>query len=135
MLGDYLPTKASTLLIPSGTATDPGRHHLFFLVTNRCPNGLHLAVSLSSIETGRVHDSTCLLTIGDHPFVTRDSFIVYRMARLLHHEGIKKCVDSKVYIAKEDCDAAVLKRIADGVTQSPFTPKWAKQYFLENFDR
>ena len=115
---NYLPTKASTLLIPSGTVADPGKKHLFFILTNRCADGFHLAISMSSIKSGRVHDPTCLLKVGDYPFIDRDSFMSYRLSRQLHHEGIKNGVESPLYIAKEDCNLDVLQRIIDGVEVS-----------------
>jgi hypothetical protein len=79
--------------------------------------------------------STCVLEAGAHPFLDRQSYVFYAKVEQVPHAGIIKCVKSGLYIPKENCDNAVLKRICEGVTESPMTPRWAKEYFRQNGDR
>lgn len=135
MPGNYTPNKGCTLLIPSGTAARPDTKHLFFALTNPCVGNQHLLVSASSIRDGRVHDATCELAVGDHPFIEAKSYIFYAKPIQLPHQGIIKCVSSAIYVAKEDCNPEVFARIRAGLTESPMTPRWAKEYFRINKDR
>jgi hypothetical protein len=135
MPDDFNPSKGTALLIPSGTINDPSKQHLFFLITNPCPAGHHLAVSISRVKDGRVADRTCVLAAGDHPFVQADSFVMYGLARQLPGPGIIKCVISKLYTLKENCSPELIQRVCDGIPESPFTPRWAKKYFADNSNR
>jgi hypothetical protein len=132
---DYLPSKGCTLLIPSGTIFNPDGRHLFVVLTNPCEGGLHVLASISSVKPNRSYDSTCVLQAGEHPFLDRQSFVFYAKIQQVPHAGIIRCVKSGLYIPKENCDATVLKRIGEGVTESPMAPRWAKEYFRRNGDR
>jgi hypothetical protein len=123
------------LLVPSGTLSDPSRHHLFVLVTNACNANFHLAISISSIKSGISHDPTCIIEKDEHPFVDLRSYVVYARPQQLLRPNIVRCADGRIYTPKEDCNAAVLQRICDGVMESSFTPRWAKSYFATNRKR
>ena len=135
MLGDYTPTKGSTLLIPSGTSSNPDGKHLFFILTNPCAGNQHLLVSATSVKPARAHDPTCLLAAGAHPFIEHQSYIFYAGVKQLPHSGIIKCVSGTIYTPKEPCDPQLLERIRAGVTVSAMTPRWAKEYFRINGNR
>ena len=60
----YVPFKKGTVLIPSG-----GVKHLFGIITDKCPDGEHLLVNLTSIRLGIKHDDACEVSIGEHSFV------------------------------------------------------------------
>ncbi len=71
----------------SGPDHDPDRMHLFVVLTDPLCNfddGIRkvLLVSLSSIHDDLYHDSACILEPGEHPFVKRDSYVVYQKARI-----------------------------------------------------
>jgi len=132
---DYLPSKGCTLLIPSGTTLHPDRKHLFVVLTNPCAGGQHLLISISSVKQNRWHDPTCILEAGEHPFLDHQSYVFYARPQQIGQAGIIKCVKSGLYIVKENCDEAVLKKICEGVATSAMTPRWAKEYFRQNSDR
>ena len=135
MPSDYDPSKGCTLLIPSGTASDPDAKHLFVVVTNRCDGGFHLLISVSSVKPNRIYDPTCLLEAGEHPFLDRQSYVFYAMPRQLGHAGMIKCVSTGLYVPKDSCTQAVLEKIRNGITASAMTPRWAKEYFRINSGR
>lgn len=135
MPGNFVPIKGSTLLIPSGTAVNPAGQHLFIVLTNRCVQEQHLLVSISTVRANRPHDATCLIENGEHDFVQAQSYVLYAMPRQLPHIGIVKCVAGSLYFPKTDCSANLLQKICDGVSVSPMTPRWAKEYFRINCDR
>lgn len=135
MPDDFKPSKGCALLIPSGTASNPDSKHLFIVLTNPCDGGFHLLVSVSSVKSGRAHDSTCLLKPGEHPFIERQSYVFYARPRQLGHTGIMRCVASGLYVLKELCAENMLERVRNGVGLSAMTPRWAKEYFRVNRNR
>jgi hypothetical protein len=133
--GDYQPIKGCTLLIPSGPPLIPDGMHLFVVLTNPCDGKQHLLASISSVKEGISHDPTCVLEKDAHPWLDRQSYVFYAKVRQIPSAGLVKCVKSGLYIPKEDCDKAALKKICDGIIRSPMTPRWAKEYFRKNGHR
>lgn len=85
-------------------------------------------VNLSSIKEGVFHDDTCEVQPGEHPFVTRPSFAVYRSAVVERAERLTKMVDGWVYKAHEDASNELTERIYAGIMASRFTPNHVKAY-------
>jgi hypothetical protein len=131
-LDDYAPSKGCTLLIPSGTTLNPDSKHLFVVLTNPCAGGQHLLTSITSMKPNRPYDPTCVLEAGEHPFLDHQSYVFYARPKQVGHAGIIKCVKAGIYIAKQNCDEALLKKIREGVAASAMTPRWAKEYFRQN---
>ena len=105
----FLPLRRATLLVPSGPENDPDRKHLFILLTDPADAeaGVKavLMVSLSSIKAGLPHDPACLLYPGDHPFVKRNSFVVYQKARIEEAEKVLRGVKDGKLVATVFQDA------------------------------
>lgn len=69
-----------TLLIPTG-----GANHLHFVMNDPvyCPvlgYDAVLLVNISTVYPDKYFDQSCILKKGCHPFVLRDSWVVYREA-------------------------------------------------------
>jgi len=128
----YVVARGNALLIPSGTHSDPNRKHLFVVLTDACAAGAHLLVSLSSIKPNVFHDPACLVAAGEHPFVTVDSFVEYRLARTIDAAHIVKCVAGWVYTPREPVTPALLQRTCDGIEQTRFVPKRIHAYYMTN---
>lgn len=124
-----------TLLIPSGPAHDLDRKHLFILLTDPIADPLNgnkdsvLLTSLSTLETALPHDPTCILHPGDHPFVTRESYVSYRDSRILETAKIVNGVSSGMFVAKELMDGSIVDRICDGLLTSQQTAEKIKRFF------
>lgn len=125
----FLPLRRATLLIPSGPATDPDRLHLFILLTNAQPDDSMLLVSVSTVQANLPHDQTCLLYRGDHPFIRRDSFVVYSKARIELRAKLIRGVNSGFFESRESLDEAIFARVCHGVASSRFTPQGIKDFF------
>ncbi|HET9113394.1 MAG TPA: hypothetical protein VFN66_05950 [Burkholderiales bacterium] len=100
----FQPLRRATLLYPSGPAHDINRKHLFILLTdpvNNPENGKVsvLLTSLSTLNPVIEHDPTFILYPGDHPFVTRNSYVSYAHARIEEAESINQIVDLNGYVA------------------------------------
>lgn len=121
----FLPLKRGTLLVPSGPESDPNRKHLFILLTDPADNGSGvkavLMVSLSSTKQGLPYDASCVLYPGDHPFVKRESFVLYKNARIEEAEKMLRGVKSGKLVPQDPMDPAVFARICKGLEESRLT--------------
>ncbi len=130
----FLPLKLATLLVPSGPENDPDRRHLFVLLTDPADVGdgvkAVLMVSLSSIKQGLPYDPTCLLYPGDHPFVKRESYVVYRKARIEEVDKLLRGVKDGKLIPQEPMDSAIFARICKGLEESSLTPPKILRFYL-----
>lgn len=124
----YAPYPRSTLLMPSG----PEGYHLFIVMTNVCKNDQFLLLPISSIKPKIKYDDTCTFKGGEHEFIKKPSFVAYRFAELRHRNNLQKCVESKVFIPKNDLGDVEFKRICDGVEASDYSRPWVISYFKEN---
>lgn len=130
----FQPVRRATLLIPSGPVHDLDRKHLFIILTDPVADPLnggkesHLLTSLSTLNTALPHDPTCILHPGDHPFVTRDSYVSYRDSRIVETAKIIKGVETGLFVAKDLMDSGIIDRICDGLS-SHQTPEKIKRFF------
>jgi len=122
----FIPLKRATLLVPSGPQSEPNRKHLFVVLTDPADAGAGvkalLMVSLSSIKPGLPYDPSCILYPGDHPFVTRQSFVLYQKARIEEADKVLRGVKSGKLVAQDPMDSAVFARICKGLEDSRLTP-------------
>jgi len=123
-----LPYRRGTILVPSGPAHDPNKKHLFIVLTDPCPTvGDVLMVNVSSLRPG--HDPACQLYAGDHPFINRDSFIEYAMARIELAQAIENGVSNGILAPRADLDGAIFARVCHGLTVSRFVkPRFVTYY-------
>ena len=122
------PYKSGTVLIPSGTTDNPNNRHLFILCTDECSLGRFLLVPVSS-WTGTLCDPSCRLAVGDHPFITHPSYILYRYARIEARTALERGVASGAFKVQDPVTGHLLLRIRKGVCASPQTPRKMKSYF------
>lgn len=122
--------RRGTLLIPSGPLE--GQGHLFVVVTDPCEKRKCLLLSFSSIKEGVRHDATRLVQVGEHPFITKPSFVEYRHARVAPCDHLIKCIEGWTFLPKEPVSEDLCERMRSGVTESLFTPQFAIEYYLAN---
>jgi len=132
----FVPFKRATLLISSGPAIDPDRKHLFVLLTDPIEASGYegkqvLLVNITTVPNGLPYDSTCILNPGEHRFIKRESYVYYAKARIEAANALLRGIKSGQLIPHEIMDQAVVKRICDGLQQSPHTtPKILNFYAL-----
>lgn len=106
----YAPYRGACLFIPYNDVP-----HLFVVLNDPCKDGLCLLVMASSIKQNRHHDSACLLDKGDHDFITKPTYIVYRIAyqaRAVHISGL---VEKGYYKIADDASDDLLQRVTQGL--------------------
>jgi hypothetical protein len=116
------------VLIPSGPVTDPNRKHLFIILTDPCPSaGDVLMVNVSTIRRG--YDPACKLFSGDHPFIQRDSFVEYAMARIEAAGKIENGIKNRVFVSHADLNGTIFAHVCHGVTISNFVKPRVLSYY------
>lgn len=128
----FFPVERATLLIPSGTESDPDRKHLFILLNNPITDEkLILLVSLSSIKQGHYHDPACIIDENEteHEFIKKPSFIDYSKARIEPATNLSNGVSKGVLIPKGTIERTLFNKILAGVLVSKRTPRKCKTFF------
>lgn len=123
----YKPYKKAGFLAPVNDI-----HHLYAVMNDTCADGQCLIVNITSIKPGRYHDQSCVLDVGDHPFIRNPSYILYRRAETAPAARIGRHMDIKLYIRKEDWRDAVFQRIVDGLHLSEDVELRIVRYAMEN---
>ncbi len=116
--------RKGTMLVPSGP-TD----HLFIVCNDTCELGLNLLVNISSVFERC--DKTCILDVGDHPFVKRPSFVFYARAGIYRATALRHGFESGKIRPKDDLSEQVFIRVANGITVSPDTPQNVVRYYTQ----
>ncbi len=122
-----IPLKRGTILIPSGTNNDLGKKHLFVICSDVCDKGLLVLVPLSSF-TNDLCDQTCLLNSGEHPFLVRKSYVLYRKSEIYSASGLVDAVSQGLFSQREDINGQTFLRIKNGFCKSIQTPRKVKIY-------
>lgn len=131
----FIPAKRATALIPSGPQHDPDRLHLFILLTDPVTaEKLVLIVSVSSIKDGVWHDTTCILEVGDHPFITRRSWVNYWTSRIEPAEKLTNGVHRGVLIPQDMVESHIFQRICKGMFESDHCKPKFRDFYLSTFD-
>lgn len=106
--------KKGTILIPSGPVK-----HLHFVCSDpvfypKTAKESILVVNISSIQEGLEHDETCVLDVGDHPFIAHPSYVYYRKADIFGADTVKRNIDDGTFDVHEPCGDGTFKRILEG---------------------
>ncbi len=84
-------------------------------------------VNISSHYYGS--DDTCLLNVGDHPFIRHTSFVFYAEAKIAKTARIQSGFEQGKLTRQPDLADDVFDRVAAGITVSPDTPQNILRYF------
>ncbi len=108
------------------------KSHLFVVVIETEPHTLNtIIVNIQTIR-GEKHDKTVILYRGDHDFIKQDSYVNYRLARIISVPELEQKIKEGVAKIKNPVSSTILQRIAEGITRSPFTPMEVKEIYLES---
>lgn len=126
-----IPPRAGTLLIPSGPQHDVNRLHLHIVCTNPCRHNTVILVSVSSIVDGVYYDPTCVLQVGDHIFIKRQSYVYYRLSRTVHVNHLALRITLGEIKVSANLDARVHSRVCTGLIKSKQTPRDVKNHYVK----
>lgn len=115
-----------TILLPTFQGSSDELKHLFFMLTDPCIDyetnrrAMLLLVNCSSINPEKSYDKTCILDVGDHPFITRQSYIYYKEARIESLDNIEEGIKQNRFIKKEIINDDLYRRILEGAFKSRY---------------
>jgi hypothetical protein len=118
-------------LIPSGPSHDPDQKHMFVACTQIDADGNILLASISSWKND-LCDATCRLETGCHPFITKDSYVLYRKSLIEASATIEHGIQSGRIKELANLDALLLERILKGMAKSKQTPWKIVRYVRRN---
>lgn len=127
----FLPWPKATVLVASGPANDPDRKHLFVLLTHGLGEEEEvLMLSLSTLNPSIRCDDSCVIEPGEHPFVSRRSYVRYDKPRLVRKAAILRAVETGVFFPHQSVSDALYARICEGLLRSPFAAPATKAFLL-----
>jgi hypothetical protein len=122
-----------TLHIPSGQ-----NKHLFVVILgpiaieSRGKIKQYILLNFSSIKPDDGHDTTCEIQPGEHPNITRPSYVVYRKAEIQREDDLMKAISQKNYTQSTPCSEELVNKILQGVKQSKLISREIKKIFQDN---
>ena len=69
------------------------------------------------------------MDVGDHPFITKASYVAYEHAIERHKNFVDRQAKLKVYKAHKPASNQLLAKICDGIKKSKFTPRGVKDCY------
>lgn len=90
-----------------------------------------LLANVTSVRNGVAGDDACLLSEGEHSFITQKSFVDYRLARFEKADFIAAKVKNGEFTEKDPCSAELIRKIIKGALTSRKIPREYKK-ILEN---
>jgi len=114
-----------TFLIP--TPPRFNAEHLFIIIAIEKSSHKALMVNVTSYKEGC--DGSCILNVGEHPFLTHRSVINYADARITTVGAIEESLKQKFFKIHEPVSSDLLKKIQQGGLNSPAVSLKC-QYFL-----
>lgn len=110
------------------------KEHIYFICNDpvyypKIAKDSFLAVNLTSIVDGIEHDPTCVLNVGDHPFVIHPSYIIYSRADVFGVDTIAGKVKSGDIRIHQPCNDSTFQRILAGFNASSFVKPKIRDYY------
>jgi len=104
--------------------SDVVNEHLWIIITKPDENGM---VAMVNVTTKRAFvDESCILQVGDHPYVQHESVIAYQRARTAKLMELETFSAKKVLKSRPAVGPDLLARIQSGALASIYTPRGIK---------
>ncbi|EIF0102212.1 hypothetical protein LEX56_004686 [Salmonella enterica] len=129
MTVDFSPVQKGTILLLSGS-----KEHIFFICNDpvyypKMVKETFLAVNLTSITDAFEPDHSCVLDVGDHPFIRHSSYVFYRRAEIFGAETVIHGVTSGDIRVHQPCEESTFQRILTGFEISPHVKPVIRNYY------
>lgn len=87
-----------------------------------------IVVQVNTFDSDK-QDKTTFLYPGEHEFITKKSFVVYKRARVRSAKDIQRNIDDGIAVTKNKFDGKIVERIQEGIMKSPHTPFEVKETY------
>lgn len=120
--------RKGTLLILSGPV-----EHLHIVMNDPVYSHEHgwdgvLAVNISSVKPGIYHDPSCIVQAGQHQFVSRDSWVVYREAAVMRCDRLEYKLASGEIRGHQTTTEELFANVRAGFDISRMVPQKIKRF-------
>lgn len=105
--------------------------HLWVVVSDPAKDAARVVIANLTHWDERYGDPACRLRPGDHPFVTKDTFVNYEDAKAVGLADLEAGERRGIFERRQPVDAALLQRIRDGLMRSEFCPNKLKRLLWE----
>lgn len=123
--------RGDTVEMPKHELATP---HLWIIVTEPdIETGMAVIVNVTSLQ--RYSDRTTILTAQEHPYISHDSVVLYADAQIVDMRLIEKGIEDANRFIRQlaPCTPSLLKRICDGIGDSPFTSEKVYNFCVERW--
>ena len=103
-------------------------YHLWIIIT---PPQNDEVVTVSVSTRRKRSEPLVILNKGDHPFINRESVILYAFARIRCLTDISAAIANGTAKKREPVSEGILKRVQAGLLESDFTPNGVKRFFWQ----
>ncbi len=110
----------------------------FLAPTPKYRNTFHLYIIISIVDTKALFvnvttkkassDVSCVLQVGDHDFITRESVINYGDAKIAEIDKLKEAIDKRIFKPQKPITDDLLIRILKGARNSKAFPQGYLKY-------
>lgn len=84
------------------------------------PADAFLAVSFTTLEPYK--DGTCIVHVGEHPFIRHPTCVMYSDTRRITQEKLNAAFNSRAAVKQDPVSAELLDRVRAGLFASGYTP-------------
>lgn len=106
----------------TGGINNPAGAHLMVCVGMTLDGG---ALIVPIVSRHEYSDTACLINVGDHPFITRESCASYDFFRKISLVAINKDIEKGVVKTRAAVSAELLVRLQIGIVTSDELAPWA----------
>ncbi len=110
--------------------------HLWIIISDHTPNNEVVIVNVTTADLSS--DSSCVITLGEHPFIKHASVVAYYYARLIALEKITEWKNKHYYESWPPVKPPLLRKIQQGAIDSDFTPQKIQEIIrrqMEKYDK
>jgi hypothetical protein len=108
--------------------------HLWVIISDTNNDGELLEVNITSTNnpdgTRRKYiDNSCIVNVGEHPWITHESFLYYRKARGTEQSAIDRLLQARLITSNENVSSRLLRKIQDGAKKSVYLETNLEKFF------
>lgn len=129
-MSTFTPLAKGSILVPSGRDK-----HLHIVCNDPIPYPKYanaesvLLVNITTLYPEQPFDGSCILNVGDHPFINHQSYVYYGKADIFAATSLVAGVQSGELVIRQACPDSTFIRILSGFEVSKKVPGKVKTYY------
>jgi hypothetical protein len=96
--------------------------HLWIVISDPGVNSERVVIVNLESHDSPEKDDSCMLNVGDHPWITHKTCVRYRDARIAKNEDLDRLVASGALKARADASNELLTKIFEGAEKTLHLP-------------